>query len=234
MLRLKEVNLKKMVNLFSRKSRRGNGRRSGRRKSSDDDEDEHKGKAYSFGPLLRHRLRLSGLTLLFATAVVFICFVGQDPPTVGTLGEVAPENVYSDRNFKYSSGVLRRELEAWARTSTPLEYSRDFAGEERFAKALSLLKDRLVANMGKAGESLSLARDALREELMVTFRLEVAPEEISVLGLVRNEPGLRSIFDEITETLGHLHATGVLIDPSSDQKFLSEANATLAIAKTMS
>ncbi|MDA0722746.1 MAG: hypothetical protein O3B25_00590, partial [Verrucomicrobia bacterium] len=223
-----------MVNFFSRKSRRGNGRRSGRRKSADDDEDEHNGKAYSFGPLLRHRLRLSGLTLLFATTVVVICFVGQDPPTVGTLGEVAPENVYSDRNFKYSSGVLRRELEAWARTSTPLEYSRDFAGEEDFAKSLILLKDRLVANMGKAGESLSLARDALREELMVTFRLEVAPEEMRVLGLVRSEAGLRSLFDEMTETLGHLHATGVLVNPSSDQKFLSEANATLAISKRMS
>jgi putative nucleotidyltransferase with HDIG domain len=223
-----------MVNLFSRKSRRGNGRRSGRRKSADDDEDEHKGKAYSFGPLLRHRLRLSGLTLLFATAVVFICFVGQAPPTVGTLGEMAPENVYSDRNFKYSSGVLRQELEAWTRTSTPMEYSRDFAGEEDFAKSLILLKDRLVANMGKAGESLSLARDALREELMVTFRVEIAPEEMSVLELVRSEAGLRSLFDEMTETLGHLHATGVLVDPSSDQKFLSEANATLAISKRMS
>ena len=172
-----------MVNFFSRKSGRGNGRRIGRRKSVDEDEDkDHRG-ADSFGPLLRHRLRLSGLTLLFATAVVFICFVGQEPPTVGTLGEVAPQNIYSDRNFKYSSEVLRRDLEAWARTSTPLEYSRDFAGEERFEKALSLLKDRVVANMGKAGESLSLAQDALREELMVTFRVELTTEEIIVLGL---------------------------------------------------
>jgi len=223
-----------MFNLFNLKSRRGNGRRGGRRQSADEDEDEHKRKAYSLGPLIRHRLRLSGLTLLFATAVVFICFVGQEPPTVGTLGEVAPQNIYSDRNFKYTSEVLRRDLEAWTRTSTPLEYSRDFAGEEGFAKALVLLNDRLVANMGKVGESLSLARDALREELMVTFGVELAPDEIRMLGLIRNELGLRSIFDETTETLGHLHATGVLIDPSSDQKFLSEANATLAIAKRMS
>ncbi|MBT5908893.1 MAG: hypothetical protein HOH25_03800, partial [Opitutae bacterium] len=223
-----------MFNLFNLKPRRGNGRRGGRRQSSDEDEDELEGKTYSLGPLLRHRLRLSGLTLLFATAVVFICFVGQEPPTVGTLGEVAPQNIYSDRNFKYTSDVLRRELEAWSRTSTPLEYSRDFAGEEGFAKALVLLNDRLVANMGKVGESLSLARDALREELMVTFGVELTPDEIRMLGLVRNEVGLRLIFDETTETLGHLHATGVLIDPSTDQKFLSEANATLAIAKRMS
>jgi putative nucleotidyltransferase with HDIG domain len=223
-----------MVKFFESKTRRGNGRRGGRRKSVDEDEDELEGKAYSFGPLLRHRLRLAGLTLLFATAVVLICFVGQAPPTVGTLGEVAPENVYSDRNFKYSSGFLRQELEAWTRTSTPLEYSRDFAGEEDFAKSLILLKDRLVANMGKAGESLNLARDALQEELMVTFRLELSPEEMRVLGLIRSEDSLGSLFDEMTETLGHLHATGVLVDPSSDQKFLSEANATLAISRRMS
>ena len=40
------------------------------------------------------------LTIFFATALIFICFVGQDPPSLRTLGEVAPENVYSDRDFK--------------------------------------------------------------------------------------------------------------------------------------
>ena len=33
------------------------------------------------------------LTGIFATALIFICFVGQDPPSLRTLGEVAPENV---------------------------------------------------------------------------------------------------------------------------------------------
>ena len=40
-------------------------------------------------------------TLIFATSIVFICFVGQDPPGLRSLGEVAPENVYSDRAFTF-------------------------------------------------------------------------------------------------------------------------------------
>ena len=43
------------------------------------------------------------LTGIFATALIFICFVGQDPPSLRTMGEVAPENVYADRDFKYLS-----------------------------------------------------------------------------------------------------------------------------------
>ena len=31
------------------------------------------------------------LTLIFAVAVIFTCFVGQDPPGLRTLGESAPE-----------------------------------------------------------------------------------------------------------------------------------------------
>ena len=58
------------------------------------------------------------LTGLFATALIFICFVGQDPPSLRTLGEVAPENVYADRDFKYLSEVRRAEAEEWIRSST--------------------------------------------------------------------------------------------------------------------
>ena len=35
-------------------------------------------------------------TFIFAAAIVFICFVGQDPPGLRSLGEVAPENIYAD------------------------------------------------------------------------------------------------------------------------------------------
>ena len=38
-------------------------------------------------------------TLVFATSIVFICFVGQDPPGLRSLGEVAPENIYAGRAF---------------------------------------------------------------------------------------------------------------------------------------
>ncbi|MFP6887026.1 MAG: hypothetical protein VB997_05665, partial [Opitutales bacterium] len=212
-----------MAKFFGWEFGRGKGRRGGHRKAGDDDEDRRT-EDDSPASVFRYRLKLSGLTLLFATAVVLICFVGQEPPTLGTLGEVASENVYSDHPLKYESEVLRREAETWARSVTPLEYARDFAGEERFAKALVLLEERLTANMGKAGESLRLARDALREELLATFGLDISPEEIMVVGLIRNVAGLSALFDEMTETLGHLHAMGVLVAPSTDQKFLSEAN----------
>ena len=61
------------------------------------------------------------LTLFFATALIFICFVGQEPPSLRTIGEVAPENVYSDRAFQYLSEVRKAEAEEWIRSSTPRE-----------------------------------------------------------------------------------------------------------------
>lgn len=47
-------------------------------------------------------------TLFFGSSIVLICFVGQEPPGLRTLGEVAPENVYSDRAFSYISEVRKR------------------------------------------------------------------------------------------------------------------------------
>ncbi len=32
-------------------------------------------------------------TLFFGAAIILICFVGQEPPGLRTMGEVAPENV---------------------------------------------------------------------------------------------------------------------------------------------
>ena len=84
------------------------------------------------------------LTLFFAAALIFICFVGQDPPSLRTIGEVAPENVYSDRAFQYLSEVRKAEAEEWIRSSTPREFARNFAGEEMFSKALIRLEDGLL------------------------------------------------------------------------------------------
>ena len=84
------------------------------------------------------------LTGLFATALIFICFVGQDPPSLRTLGEVAPENVYADRDFKYLSEVRRAEAEEWIRSSTPREFAQNFAGEESYSKALIRLQEGLL------------------------------------------------------------------------------------------
>ena len=98
------------------------------------------------------------LTGLFATALIFICFVGQDPPSLRTLGEVAPENVYADRDFKYLSEVLRLEAEDWIRSSTPREFAQNFSGEETFAKALIRLREGLltVESLSKDAQELSL------------------------------------------------------------------------------
>ena len=62
----------------------------------------------------------------------------------GTLGEVAPENVYADRDFKYLSEVRRAEAEEWIRSSTPREFAQNFAGEESYSKALIRLQEGLL------------------------------------------------------------------------------------------
>ena len=102
-----------------------------RRKEIEEDlEVEHsgvRGKWEKFGKQLV-------LSFLFGLAVVFICFVGQDPPGLRTLGEVSPENVYSDRSFKYLSEVRKKEAEEWIRSSTPREFTRDFNGEKLTTK----------------------------------------------------------------------------------------------------
>ena len=84
------------------------------------------------------------LSLAFAVALIFIRFVGQDPPSLRTLGEVVPENVYSDRAFQYLSDVRRAEAEEWIRSSTPREFAQNFAGQENFLKALIRLEEGLL------------------------------------------------------------------------------------------
>ena len=73
------------------------------------------------------------------------CWAGT--PRLRTLGEVAPENVYSDRTFSYLSEVRKKEAEEWIRSSTPREFTRDFAGEENFAKAMVRLREGMLAVM---------------------------------------------------------------------------------------
>ena len=92
-----------MPNEENRSSRRKNGRaRARRRKELEEDQEvDLKG--------LRGKWERGGkqiiLSLLFGLAIIIICFVGQDPPGLRTLGEVAPENIYSERSFKYLSEV---------------------------------------------------------------------------------------------------------------------------------
>ena len=120
-------------------------------------------------------------TLVFATSIVFICFFGQDPPSLRSLGEVAPENIYSDRSFTYESEIRKKEAEEWIRSSTPRESSRNLVGEESFKNALSRLEEGLILLSSMDNESRVLAEDSLREELLSNFNLEITNSEISSL-----------------------------------------------------
>ena len=134
------------------------------------------------------------LTFIFATTVIFICFVGQDPPSLRTLGEVAPENVYADRDFKYLSDVRRAEAEEWIRSSTPREFAQDFVGEESFSKALIRLKDGLLALESLPDEIQEQAALSLIDELESNFKLKVVADELGWLRQWRNFPKGQDLF----------------------------------------
>ena len=118
-----------MVSEESRNTRRKNGRSRIRRRRDEDAMDIDESQLSRWRRFWEKGAKQTILTLLFAISVVFICFVGQDPPGLRTLGEVAPENIYSDRTFNYLSEVRRREAEEWIRSSTPREFSRNFSGD---------------------------------------------------------------------------------------------------------
>lgn len=173
------------------------------------------------------------LTIFFATALIFICFVGQDPPSLRTLGEVAPENVYSDRDFKYISDVRRIEAEEWIRSSTPREFAQNFAGEEAFSKAIIRLQDGLLNIDSLSVDSKEQALLSLVNEMEANFKLVVSNEELKWIGKWQNFPEGRDLFSLIMQKLRMLHLRGVVKYPSTDQKFISEANATRVIESAM-
>ena len=72
------------------------------------------------------------LTLFFAVAVIFVCFVGQTPG-LRTLGESAPETLYSDIDFGYE--ITRKQKEEQIRREIRL-FRRNFDDEARFSNAL--------------------------------------------------------------------------------------------------
>ena len=172
-------------------------------------------------------------TLVFATSIVFICFVGQEPPGLRSLGEVAPENVYSDRSFSYQSEIRKREAEEWIRSSTPREFSQNIAGEESFKQAMVRLEEALILLSSMEAENQDVAEESLQEELLANFNLQISQKELEMLYLWRNFSESFSFFEIIKELLGKLHLTGVVKFPSVDQKFHSESNATALINNKM-
>jgi putative nucleotidyltransferase with HDIG domain len=171
-------------------------------------------------------------TLLFGTSIVLICFVGQEPPGLRTLGEVAPENVYSDRAFSYISEVRKKEAEEWIRSSTPREFNRDFAGEENFAKAMVRLREGMSAVLEMPPETRDLSLMSLTEELKVKFQILLSERESRSILLVCQMGG-HSFFNLGNKILSELHLNGVVQFPSIDQKFIAEANATNRVKAEM-
>ncbi len=211
----------------NRKSVRG-GRR--RRISQDDEVKSHRMDGFSgfWSNWGKHLLQ----TILFGIAIILICFVGQEPPGLRTLGEVAPENVYSDRSFSYVSEVRKREAEEWIRSSTPREFTRDFVGEENFAKAMVRLREGMLAVAEMSEDSKALALQSLAEELKIKFQVVLSEQEAIALlstSLMHGE----GFFNLGNKLLSQLHLTGVVKFPSVDQKFLSESNASARINSQM-
>ena len=155
--------------------------------------------------------------------------MGQDPPGLRTLGEVAPENVYADRSFNYVSEVRAKEAEEWIRSSTPREFSRNFVGEESFYKAIIRLEEGLLAIESMDEDAAYQAQMSLLEELEKNFNLLIPSQELLSLAHWRDFPKGENLFDEITKLLRQLHLVGVVKYPSQDQKFISESNATIKI-----
>ena len=171
-------------------------------------------------------------TIFFGVAIVLICFVGQEPPGLRTLGEVAPENVYSDRAFSYLSEVRKKEAEEWIRSSTPREFTRDFVGEESFAKAMVRLREGMLAVVEMPEESQNLALQSLMDELKVKFQVILTDQEaLTLLNIIMMNG--EDFFSQGNKLLSQLHLTGVVKFPSVDQKFLAESNATARIKAQM-
>ncbi len=206
--------------------------RSGRRRRALQEEDSGRQNLEGFSGFWARTGKNLFQTIFFGVTIVLICFVGQEPPGLRTLGEVAPENVYSDRTFSYLSEVRRKEAEEWIRSSTPREFTRDFVGEENFAKAMVRLREGMLAVVEMPEESQMLALQSLMDELKIKFQVILTDQEARTLLNTVTMDG-EDFFSQGNKLLSQLHLTGVVKFPSLDQKFLAESNATAKIKAQM-
>ena len=65
------------------------------------------------------------------------------------------------------------------------------------------------------------------------FQLPLTAEDLLNFTRWRDFPNGENLFSEISRMLGHLHLVGVVKFPSTDQKFVAEANATAQIDNLM-
>ena len=212
-------------------SRRKNGRnRTRRRKETNEDEEVDLHGIRSFW---KRGGKQGFQSSLFGLAIVFICFVGQDPPGLRSLGEFAPENIYSDRSFKFLSEVRKKVAEEWIRTSTPREFVSNSAGEVRYQNALTFLKEGLLTIDSLDKEAARIAEVSFLKDMEANFQLPLTIEELKSLALWKHFPEKTNLFNSITNLLKQMHIVGVVKFPSLDQKFISETNATARIDSRM-
>ncbi len=212
-------------------SRRKNGRNRARRRK-ELDEDEEIDLQGIRGTWKRGGKQVTQ-SVLFGIAIVFICFVGQDPPGLRSLGEFAPENIYSDRSFKFLSEIRRKEAEEWIRSSTPREFASNMVGEVRFQNALTFLKEGLLTIDSLDQGAAEVARVSFLQDLEANFQLSLTMEELLSLSHWRHFPDEVDFFQTVTNQLKQMHFVGVVKFPSLDQKFISEANASARIDASM-
>ena len=74
---------------------------------------------------------------------------------------------------------------------------------------------------------------SLVNEMEANFKLVVSNEELKWIGKWQNFSDGRDLFSLIMQKLRMLHLRGVVKYPSTDQKFISEANATRVIESAM-
>jgi hypothetical protein len=172
------------------------------------------------------------LTLSFAVAVIFTCFVGQDPPGLRTLGESAPETLYSDIDFGYVSEITRKQKEEQIRREIR-RFGFTSADQARFSNAVTRLEDGLLTLRSMEVDDRAIEKNRLKDELKAKFQLVVTDEEIKMLSHWRDFSQDENFLDYLGKILRQIHNTGVVEFPSSDQKFISEANATARINDMM-
>jgi putative nucleotidyltransferase with HDIG domain len=216
-----------------RGSRRKSNRERAKRRKELAREEQQEDRTNGSGSIWQRWGKQLVLTGFFATVLIFICFVGQDPPSLRTLGEVAPENVFADRDFKYLSELRRAEAEEWIRSSTPREFAQNFAGEEAYSKALIRLEEGILAIESLPGDAHEQASLSLINELESNFKLSLTMDELFWLKKWRNFSGGKDLFTFIKHRLRLLHLRGVVKYPSTDQKFISEVNSSREIESAM-
>ena len=70
-------------------------------------------------------------------------------------------------------------------------------------------------------------------EIEKNFKISITLEELSWLEKWRSFPDGEDLFSNIKKLLSRLHLRGVVKFPSTDQKFISEVNATREIESAM-